>query len=77
VASPPVVPSSDDKCEFGEGRREPMPGIDVGGKFVVVTTGLRRRSSLCEWNLPPPGTLADTSSAKRRRGIDTDGAVDE
>ncbi len=36
MASPPVVPSSDDECEFGEGSREAMPGVDVGGKFVVA-----------------------------------------
>ncbi len=38
MASPWVVPRSDDKCKFGEGSREPMPGIDVGGQFVMAAT---------------------------------------
>ena len=31
-----AVHSSDGEDEFGEGVRDPMPRIDVGGKFVMT-----------------------------------------
>lgn len=52
MASPPVAPGSDGECERGEGSREPMPRIDVGGKFVVAAAevldeGMPRADHLC------------------------------
>lgn len=32
-----AVQSSDGANEFGEGLRDPMPRIDVGGQFVMTT----------------------------------------
>jgi len=48
MALPAVVPRSDGECELGEGSREPMPGSDVGSKFVVaaVQVHLGRSRSL-------------------------------
>ncbi len=65
MASPPVVPRSDDKGEFGEGGREPMPGIDVGGQFVVAVTqvldeGVPRADAsdgTVAWTRSKPGSL--------------------
>jgi hypothetical protein len=44
MASPAVAPRSDGECELSEGSREPMPGSDVGGKFVVAATQVLNES---------------------------------
>src|SRR5947209_7425866 len=36
MASSTVAPRSDGEGELGEGSREPMPGMNVGGKLVVA-----------------------------------------
>ena len=66
MASPLVVPRSDDECEFGEGGREPMPGIDVDGQFVVA----RRRF----WTKACPAliTCADRSRLRPHMGRSRD-----
>ena len=52
MASPRVAPRSDGECELGEGRREPMPGVDVGSQLIVAATqvldgGVPRTDHLC------------------------------
>ncbi len=52
MASSPVAPRSDGECELTEGSGEPIPGIDVGGKFVVAAAqildeGVPRADHLC------------------------------
>jgi hypothetical protein len=63
MASPPVAPRSDGEYQLGEGSREPMPGIDVGGQFVVAATqvldeGVPRTDHLCR---PEPFQAAHRS----------------
>jgi hypothetical protein len=36
MPSPSVVPRSDGECEFSEGSREPMPGINVGAVRLLA-----------------------------------------
>jgi hypothetical protein len=40
MASPPAAPRSDGEYELGEGSREPVPEIDVGGQFLVATASV-------------------------------------
>ena len=52
MASSTVAPRSDGEGELGEGSREPMPGMNVGGKLVVAAAqvldeGVPRTDHLC------------------------------
>jgi hypothetical protein len=62
MASPSVAPRSDSGCELGEGIREPMPRIDVGGKFVVAAAEVSLR-------------ICRRHSLRRRERADPAGAV--
>ncbi len=42
-----AVPSSNGEGEFGEGVRDPMPRIDVGGQFVVAAVEILDEGMSC------------------------------
>src|SRR5436305_940770 len=62
MASPRVAPRSDGECELGEGRREPMPGVDVGSQLVVAAT------QVLDEGVPPLITCADRNRFRPRMG---------
>jgi hypothetical protein len=52
MAFPPVAPRSDGEGDLGECSREPMPGSDASGEFVVGETrvlneGVPRTDHMC------------------------------
>jgi hypothetical protein len=66
MASPSVAPRSDGECELGEGSREPMPGTNVGGKFIVAA------AKVLDAGVPALITCAERRRFRPRMGRNRD-----
>jgi hypothetical protein len=73
MASSPVTSRSDGEGELGEGSREPIPGINVGGQFVVAaachaipTRHVLTRQAFPSLRMTPLGEYVALRSAAHR-----------